>query len=73
MKISTRKGNCIHTNEAIGRLESTVAGIAIHDCLGSIRKSAEEKAIIMEAMERKRVNRPNIIFLGKDLRKSSSA
>jgi hypothetical protein len=36
-------------------------------------KRAVEKAIIMAAMEKKRVESPMIIFLGKDSRKSSSA
>ncbi|KAM2203942.1 hypothetical protein ACFX1S_023640 [Malus domestica] len=35
--------------------------------------TADEKATIMEAMEIKSAERPSIIFVGRDLRKSSSA
>ena len=49
-----------------------MTGLKIHDCSCSIRKRAAEKAVIMAAIEKKRVERSIIIFLGKDSRKSSS-
>ena len=44
-----------------------------HDFPGRIMKREAQKVIIIVAIERIRVERPTIIFLGKDLRKSSSA
>ncbi|KAB2604023.1 hypothetical protein D8674_041752 [Pyrus ussuriensis x Pyrus communis] len=72
MHVSRRRGNCIHTNEAIGRVARRITGITIHDCLSSIRIRAEEKANIIAAIEKKRGKRPNIIFVVKVMRKSSS-
>ncbi|KAK4593433.1 hypothetical protein RGQ29_017514 [Quercus rubra] len=71
--MATRRGNCINTKRVIGILAKQMTGLKIHDCSCSIRKRAAEKAIIMAAIEKKRVERPIIIFLGKDSRKSSSA
>ncbi|KAG2673959.1 hypothetical protein I3760_13G113400 [Carya illinoinensis] len=73
MNISTRRRNCIITKRAIGTPAKQMIGSTIHDCSRSMIKRAAEKAIIMVAIEKKRVERPIIIFVGKDLRKSSSA
>ena len=73
MVMSTRRGNCINTKRVTGTLAKQMTGMTIHDCSHSIRKRAAEKAVIMAAIEKKRVERPIIIFVGKDLRKSSSA
>ncbi|KAL6289338.1 hypothetical protein ACE6H2_006848 [Prunus campanulata] len=73
MKISTRRGNCIQINKVIGTLARKMIGITIHNCSWIIMKRAEEKATIMVAIEMNKVERPIIIFVGKDLRKSSSA
>ena len=48
-------------------------GMTTHDFPGRIMKREAQKVIIIVAIERIRVERPTIIFLGKDLRKSSSA
>ena len=48
-------------------------GMTTRDFPGRIMKREAQKVIFMVAMERIRVERPTIIFLGKDLRKSSSA
>lgn len=56
-----------------GILAKQMMGITIHDWSRSMIKRAAEKAIIIVAIEKKRVERPIIIFLGKDSRKSSSA
>jgi hypothetical protein len=73
MNMSTRRGNCINMNRVIGTPAKQKTGMKIHDVPRSISKRAAEKAIIMAAIEKKRVERPMIIFLGKDSRKSSSA
>ncbi|KAB2610772.1 hypothetical protein D8674_018804 [Pyrus ussuriensis x Pyrus communis] len=73
MVILTRRGNCIQANKVTGTLESSMVGITIHDCRRTIIRRAAENAIIMVAIAKKRVARPIIIFVGKDLRKSSSA
>jgi len=73
MAMTTRRGNCINTKRVIGILAKQMTGLKIHDCSCSIRKRAAEKAVIMAAIEKKRVERPIIIFLGNDSRKSSSA
>lgn len=73
MKVPTRRGNCIHTNEATGMLASKMLGMMDHDSASNIMIRAEENAIIIATMERKRVKRAIIIFVGKFLRKSSSA
>ena len=48
-------------------------GITIDGLFGSIMKIADEKATIMAPIDRKRVKKPTINFVGKDVRKSSSA
>ncbi|KAK4593440.1 hypothetical protein RGQ29_017519 [Quercus rubra] len=73
MAMATRRGNCINTKRVIGILAKQIIGLKIHDFSCSIRKRAAEKAIIMATIEKKRVERPIIIFLGKGSRKSSSA
>ena len=57
----------------IGILAKQMIGLTIHDCSCSISKSAAEKVVIMAIIEKKRVESPIIIFLGKDSRKSSYA
>lgn len=56
-----------------GTLAKQITGMTIHECSRNITKRAAEKAIIIVAIEKKSVERPIIIFVGKDLRKSSSA
>ena len=73
MAMTTRRGNCINTKRVTGILAKKMTGSKIHDSPRSISKSAAEKAVIMAGIENKRVKRPIIIFVGKDLRKSSSA
>ncbi|KAB2613689.1 hypothetical protein D8674_036005 [Pyrus ussuriensis x Pyrus communis] len=57
MNNATSNGNCIQMKEATGMLASKMIGIT---------------TIIMVAIDKKRVKRPIIIFVGNDLRKSSS-
>jgi len=71
--MSTRRGNCITTNKVTGTLAKQMTGMKNQDCLPNITKRAAQKDIIMDAIEKKRVESPIIIFVGKDLRKSSSA
>ena len=71
--MSARRGNCISMNRVTGKVAKQMMGMKIHVCPCSIIKRAAEKAIIIVAIEKKRVERPMIIFLGKDSRKSSSA
>jgi hypothetical protein len=52
MDISTRSGNCIHTNRVTGTLAKQMAGMTSHVSPRSIIKRAAEKAIIMVAMEK---------------------
>ena len=73
MAMVTRRGNCINTKRVIGILAKQMTGLKIHDCSCSISKSAAEKVVIMATIEKKRVESPIIIFLGKDSRKSISA
>ncbi|ONI21703.1 hypothetical protein PRUPE_2G082400 [Prunus persica] len=73
MYISTRRGNCIQINKVTGTLATKIIGITIHDSSWITMKRAEEKATIMLAIEMNKVERPIIIFVGKDLRKSCSA
>ncbi|KAG2669398.1 hypothetical protein I3760_14G033100 [Carya illinoinensis] len=73
MIISTRRGNCINIKRVTGTLAKQIIGITIHDWSRSMSKRVAENAIIMVAIEKKMVKRPIIIFLGKDLRKSSFA
>jgi hypothetical protein len=72
-KISTRRGNCSRAKSVTGRLASSIIGKEIHGKRSrSIIKSVMPKVIIIVAIEKKRQERPTIIFVGKDLRKSSS-
>lgn len=48
-------------------------GMATHDFPSRIVKREAQNVIIMVVMEKIRVKRPVIIFMGKDVRKSSSA
>ncbi|KAB2610193.1 hypothetical protein D8674_018225 [Pyrus ussuriensis x Pyrus communis] len=66
-----RRGNCIQTNKMTGTLARKMIGYVIHGLSRSMMNRAEEKATIMVAMEMKSVERSIIIFVGKDLRKSS--
>ena len=62
----------MHVNRVTGTLARQMTGMTTHDFPGRIMEREAQKVIIMVAMERIRVERPIIIFLGKDLRKSSS-
>ena len=73
MTMATSRGNCINTKRVIGILAKQMIGLKIHDSSYSISKSAAEKVVIMVTIEKKRVESPIIIFLGKDSRKSFSA
>ena len=57
----------------IGRLASIRTGMINLNSPHNTKKRAAQKAIVIVAIEKKRVKRPNISFVGKDLRKSSSA
>jgi hypothetical protein len=59
-------------NKVTGTLAKQMAGMKIHEYSRNIIKIVAENAIIMVAMEKKRVKRPIIIFDGNDFRKSSS-
>ena len=63
----------MHVNRVTGTLARQMTGMTTRDFPGRIMEREAQKVIIMVAMERIRVERPTIIFLGKDLRKSSSA
>ena len=73
MKMSTKRGNCIRAKKAIGILAKQTDRITIHNSSWNIMERPAQKATIMAAMDRKRVERPIINFFGKDSRKSSSA
>jgi hypothetical protein len=55
-------------NRVTGTLAKQMAGMKIHEYSRNIIKRAAENAIIMVAMEKKRVERPIIIFDGNDFR-----
>ena len=59
-------------NRVTGTLARQMTEMTNHDFRGRIMEKEAQKVIIMVAMERIRVERPIIIFLDKDLRKSSS-
>ena len=71
--MSIRRPNCIHANTTTGTPARQTRGMTILDFSGRIMKREAQKVVIMDAMEKIRVERPIIILLGKDLRKSSSA
>ena len=71
--MSTRRLDCIHTNKIMGIPAKPMIGATVQYIPRNISKRAAEKAIIIVAIEKKRAKRPIIIFLGKDIRKSSSA
>jgi len=73
MNMSTRRGNCITPNNMTETQAKLMTGMIYRDCPSNIIERAAQKAIIMDAIEKKRVESPIIIFVGKDLRKSSSA
>ena len=73
MTMSIRRQNCIHAKRVTGTLARQMTKMTTRDFPGRIMKREAQKVIIMVAMERIRVERPIIIFMGKDLRKSSSA
>lgn len=70
--MSKRRQDCTNTNKITGTQAKAMRGTMIQYCPHNIRSTATEKAIIMVAIEKKRAKRLIIIFLGKDLRKSSS-
>jgi phosphoribosylformylglycinamidine (FGAM) synthase PurS component len=72
-KISTRRGNCNIMKKVTGIVASSTIGIITCNLPSNIIIRASQKVTIMVAMEKKSVERPIINFLGKDLRKSSSA
>jgi hypothetical protein len=71
--MSKRREICINMNVLTGRIAKQMTEMRSHNFPGSILIRAVEKAITMVVIEKKRVKRPIIIFLGNDLRKSSSA
>ena len=73
MTMSIRRPNCIHANTTIRTPTRQTREMSILDFLGRIMKREAQKVIIIVAMEKIRVERPIIILLGKDLRKSFSA
>ena len=75
MKISTRRGNCSSTKRVTGTHASKMTGIitTLVDRSFSERAMAAQKAIIMVAIEKKRVERPIISFVGNRVRNLFSA
>ncbi|KAG7947496.1 hypothetical protein I3843_14G098300 [Carya illinoinensis] len=73
MDLSIRKQNCINTNIIMRTPIKPMIGTITQYVPRNISKRAAEKAIIMVAIKKKRVKRPIIIFLGKNLRKYSFA
>ena len=71
--MSTRRGNCINTNKVTGILTKQMTGMTNHDLPCNIIRRVAQKAIIMDTIEKKRVESHIIIFVGKDLRKFSFA
>ena len=75
MKISTRRGNCSSTKRVTGTQASKMIGIitTLVDRPFSKIARAAQKAIIMVAIEKKRVERPIISFVGNRVRNLFSA
>ncbi|KAG6628863.1 hypothetical protein CIPAW_14G042000 [Carya illinoinensis] len=71
--MSIRRRNCTNTNRMMGIPANPMIGTTIKYFPLNMSKRAIEKAIIIVAIEKKRAKMPMIIFLGKDVRKSSSA
>ena len=71
--MSIRRRNCINVNRATGTPARQMTGMTVHDFPCRMMKRQAQKVIIMVAIEKIRVERPIIIFLGKDSRKSCSA
>lgn len=63
----------MYTYKEIGTIAKPIRGMTIQDSPRNIIKIAEEKAIIIVAMEKKRVKRPIIILVGKDFWKYSAS
>ena len=75
MKILTRRGNCNNANRVTGTQASKIIGIitTLVELFFSKIARAAQKAIIMAAIEMKRVERPIISFVGNRVRNLFSA
>ena len=68
MTIIIKKAKLHLVNKATGTLARQTTGMTILNFQGRIRKREAQEVAIMVAMDKIRVKKPIIIFLGKDLK-----